>query len=125
MNHNSEKNWNSLVGQTIVEMIETDDREARGGKMLIFILESGKRYTMYHSKDCCETVYLESGLENKNDIIGSPVLNAEVVSEHGSNDDGTTTYTFYKIATIKGSMTLRWLGESNGYYSEEVDFVLE
>ena len=68
---------------------------------------------------------------DRKDVIGSPILLAEEVTHENENPDVVAkipeyqesfTWTFYKLATIKGSITIRWYGESNGYYSESVEF---
>jgi hypothetical protein len=55
------------------------------------------------------------------DIIGSPILRAVELCHKGLEGE-SSTWTFYTISTIRGTVDLRWLGESNGYYSESVDF---
>ncbi len=69
-------------------------------------------------EDVCGDIY---------DLIGSPITQAEEcvstdpLSGHEAYE--SFTWTFYRIATAKGQVVFRWLGESNGYYSEGVDFV--
>ncbi len=111
--------FGSLVGKTLARVDPVDDVELR------FILVDGSEYRMFHDQDCCETVRLEEIVGELADLVGSPIL----VAEERTSKDGplceseeSFTWTFYELATNKGSVTLRWYGSSNGYYSESVDF---
>lgn len=88
----------------------------------------GTKYLMYHDQSCCEGVSIESMVGDVESIIGNPILLAEEVTGDTPNDykfecePESYTWTFYKLATIKGYLDIRWLGTSNGYYSEAVNF---
>lgn len=110
-----------LIGKTLLSVQST-------GNEIVFQADDGSEYKMYHSQDCCESVYVESIVGDLTDLVGEPILNAEQVSSDGmppvhlSDADGSFTWTFYKFATRKGYVDIRWYGSSNGYYSEGVDF---
>ena len=78
-------------------------------------------YEFYHDQDCCECVEITDITGHLPDLEGEPLTMAEAIVEAGDQGD-SSTWTFYKFATKKGYVTVRWLGESNGYYSETVDF---
>ena len=82
---------------------------------------------MLHSQDCSEAVWIESIVGNLEDLVGTPILFSEEISniDRGElpNSDNSYTWTFYKIGTLLGGVTIRWYGTSNGYYSESVDFI--
>lgn len=116
--------WSDLLGRTVREV-----KGAEGHEELALVFEDGSALLFRHIQDCCESVYLEDIAGDLDDLIGNPLLMAEEVdSDEPENyfdyQPESYTWTFYKFATIKGSVTLRWLGESNGYYSEEVDVYL-
>lgn len=93
---------------------------------VIFYFTGAEEYKLYHSQDCCEYVYLEDVVGNVFDLLHGPIVLAEEVSSDRpalDNSDESHTWTFYKLATNRGSVTLRFYGTSNGYYSEEVDFI--
>jgi len=125
--------WNTSVpfetlnGKTLVSIERNPDTY---DDYLIFVTTDDERYKMYHEQDCCESVNIEDISGDLSDLIGTPILWAEEVSNaespHPANEDDydrSETWTFYKLATINGSVTIRWYGTSNGYYSESVHFV--
>ena len=83
-----------------------------------------KEVYFYHQGECCEEVYLADFDCDITDFNGAIILDIEGVQneDNPSNIDASTTWTFYKIKTDKGDIWMRWVGESNGYYSELMSF---
>jgi len=114
--------FENLKGKVLKEAT-VEDREIR------FVTVDGDIYRMFHYQDCCESVYVESVVGDVQDLVGEPILVAEEVTSHDNPEDAEVseyqesfTWTFYKLATRKGYVDIRWYGESNGYYSERVSF---
>lgn len=107
-----------LLGKTITKIDKYDDE-------IHFYTDENEHYKMYHWQDCCENVYVEDIIGDLDDLIGSQILMAEEVSKDDEDAWESGTWTFYKLATAKGYVTIRWYGSSNGYYSESVSFHLE
>jgi hypothetical protein len=82
-----------------------------------------ERFVFFHHQDCCESVDINDIVGDLEDLVGEPLLIAEEVSGATEPDEEhyeSYSYTFYKFATRKGYVDVRWLGESNGWYSEGV-----
>ena len=118
-------NINELIGKVITKIDVSSNKEN-----IKFVCDDGSKYDMYHDQDCCESVYLEDVVGELDNLIDSPILKAS--EDSNSNEDPSDipkrdyepdsfTWTFYNIATIKGNVTLRWFGSSNGYYGESVE----
>ena len=117
-----DKNISELIGKTITSIENSDNKE------LVIHTNDGLSYKMYHYQDCCEDVRIEDICGDLNNLIDSPIVLAEESTNSDNPKDAewdeSFTWTFYKFATAKGYVTIRWYGTSNGYYSESVDFAL-
>jgi hypothetical protein len=108
--------FKDLLNKTLATVTASSDE-------IHFTTTEGEKYLMYHRQDCCESVGVEEIIGDLDDLIGNPILMAEeATSDVGDTYYESATWTFYKLATVKGYVTIRWLGTSNGYYSESVSF---
>lgn len=116
--------FNELNGLTI----KTVEGLCPGNDQVIFKTECGRVFRMLHRPQiCCESVDVDDVCGDPLDLIGYPIILAEEVKNPENmnpkeDSDEFYTWTFYKLATVKGYVTIRWYGVSNGNYSEEVNF---
>ena len=124
---NSSANIADLVGKVFTRVTATDEQ-------LVFENDTD-RFVFYHSQDCCERVYIESIVGDLSDLENEVILKAvdednlfDIIrnaDKETEDDEGSDTWTFYKFATRKGYVDVRWYGTSNGYYSEGVSIGYE
>ena len=119
----SDSNINCLVGEILTEINNF------GGERLDFETKSGRKFSMFHEQDCCESVRIEKIRGKLKDLLESPIIEAteeiSYVNPKGffKEYQDSFTWTTFILETIDHKVVIRWYGESNGYYSESVSFV--
>lgn len=122
------KEFNELIGKTITKIESvydyySDNRKdgvERGAQQIIFTMDDGTVLIISHDQFGGEDVNVEDIIGDIQCLIGSPLTQAEVV--HEENKENYCAWSFCKFATVKGYVTIRWYGESNGYYSVDVSY---
>lgn len=121
--------FSELQGRTISKI----EGAEVGSDVIDFHCTDGTGWRLYHQQDCCESVCVEEIIGDLEDLKDLMVLRAEEVVSGGGKEPGwpepavtgmneSETWTFYRIYTLAGCVVFRWLGTSNGYYSESVTF---
>ena len=114
----STSKFEQIQGMTITAVVYKEVNESLLIHLNTHVLE------MLHHQDCCETVYLADVVGSFEDLIGHPLLEVSESIVDIATEDMSSTASYYNFKTIKASVQLRWVGESDGYYSETVDCYL-
>ena len=97
-----------------------------------FTTTDGQNFKMFHSQRCCELVLLNDMTGDVADLLNTPILIAEkrisgkrvkgCLATYVTQPqvDNIYLWSYYTFRTIKGTVTLRWYGESNGEYAVAV-----
>jgi hypothetical protein len=108
--------FSDLIGKTIHRI----EGAKQYNECMYFYCTDGTFYKLFHNRDCCEEVSLEDVVGDIENLLDSRIIKAEELEEDGNDDEESSTWTFYHLTTLKGTVTFRWYGSSNGFYSESV-----
>ena len=107
-----------MIGKTIAAI----DGCEKGSQEVTFSFTDNTKCVLYHEQDCCESVLVEEIHGNPAQMVGHTIKKAAVSTATPPQEFNyeCAEWTFYKIACMGDYLTIRWLGESNGYYGVEV-----
>lgn len=107
----------SLVGEVLTHI------DADGDEEIMLTTASGRKIHIYHMQSCCESVRIEDTQGKWHELIGKVIVEAseDVRSSGGPQCPESWTRTTLTFRVDGATVISRWIGESNGYYSESVD----
>ena len=111
--------FSDLVGE-VLDAVDIDREE----NQILLTTRSGRKFLVYHEQDCCETVAISDQDGNFDNLIGKPLIEArdfavDTGESESDYDSQTTTTLVFRVDDQ--TVISRWIGDSNGYYSESVD----
>jgi hypothetical protein len=111
--------FSDLVGE-VLDAVDIDKEE----NQILLTTRSGRKFLIYHEQDCCETVAMHWQDGSFDKLIGKPIVEArDFAVDTGESeidyDSQTTTTLVFRVDDQ--TVISRWIGDSNGYYSESVD----
>jgi hypothetical protein len=111
--------FSALVGE-VLDAVDIDREE----NQILLTTRSGRRFVVYHEQDCCEQVQIVGQDGSFDKLIGKPLIEArdfavDTGESEGDYDSQTTTTLVFRVDDQ--TVISRWIGDSNGYYSESVD----
>lgn len=93
---------------------------------IVFVLNTGNAFVLHNRSEgdygCSCNINLIDIEGDLFDLIDRPLVVSETASHSPANNEwgDREKWTYYRFATPKGFVSLRWHGSSNGYYSEAV-----
>ena len=114
----------SLVGEVLTH-VDIDDKLG----VIMLTTESGRVVKVFHDQDCCEHVYIDGFDGDMQSLVGKVLIEVEQ-KEFDKGDPPPNEYseswtrTELRFRVDDATVISRWIGTSNGYYSEDVDFEL-
>ena len=110
--------FSDLVGE-VLDAVDIDREE----NQILLTTRSGRKFLVYHEQDCCESVRMVGQNGSFDELIGKPIVEARDfavdTSEEATDSSQTTTTLVFRVDDQ--TVISRWIGDSNGYYSESVD----
>ena len=111
--------FSDLVGE-VLDAVDID----RGENQILLTTRSGRKFLVYHEQDCCESVRIVGQDGSFDELIGKPIVEAKdfaVDTGESESDCDSQTTTTLVFRVDDQTVISRWIGDSNGYYSERVD----
>lgn len=124
MQRMTKEQFESLAGEVLTNIDISAD--AGDDHRIMLTTQTGRQIVIEHDQDCCEYVKIESVVGDPQSLIGKAIVRVNV-DERPQGDPkpeyaDSWTWTIIELGVTGETVLLRWIGESNGYYSESVDF---